>query len=134
MSDPLVVLEGFEEFRRDLRLSGQRLPQEVTRALEVAATPALERARSAAPRRRGTLAGSLGVRVRGTTASLVGQAPYAAGAEWGRAGKWRGFTQAWGEPPRYAWPAVAAAQEEVADLLYRELEAVLTLRGWLQVV
>lgn len=125
-----IEIVNLREFRRDLRRAIDARPRELARAIREAGKPALAEARRRAPRRSGRLAASLRIQTRGTSGSIVSRAPYGAGAEWGRRGRWRGFTRNWGSPPRYAWPAIEAKQEEIAEIIFRELRAIVTAHGW----
>ena len=131
MAQPRIVVQGIRELQMDLRRSLGAYPREVTRALKNAGQPVLERASASMPHVSGRLAGSLGISVRGATASITSRAPYAGGAEWGRFGKWSGFDR-YGSPPRFVFPAVEASAERLAEDVARELRNVLSAYGWFQ--
>lgn len=125
-----VVIDGLKELRRDLRRAADATPKEATAAVREAGMPVLRRAQQLAPRREGTLAGSGRLRTSGTRGFIEFRAPYAGGAEWGRKGKWKGFTRKWGYTPRYGHKALAEKEDEVARIIMRRLEDIVTAHGW----
>jgi len=118
---------GLDQFRAALRAAAGQYPKQLTGALKRAEGPIIARASSRMPRRSGRLASSLSTSVRGSRSEIVSRAPYAGGAEWGRRGKWSGFS---GSTPRYVWPAVESQQQQIADTLAQELRQVIEAFGW----
>jgi hypothetical protein len=56
------------------------------------------------------------------------------GAEWGRHGKWSGFSRYPGPEPggtgRFAWRAVQDRAEQLAGVITEEIRPRLELNGW----
>lgn len=126
-NQPQVVIVGLNEFRAALKAAQGTYPRQLTKALKLAGVPVIAKIAARVPYRTGTLAGSYRASVRGTRASITSRAPYGAGAEWGRFGKWSGFQ---GTPPRFAWPAVEESEEQIAAVMYAELKNVIEAYGW----
>lgn len=123
-----LVVAGLTELRAALKAAQGRAPRELTKALKRVGEPVVRAAAAAAPYRSGTLSRSYATSVRGSTASIVSKAPYGAGAEWGKFGKWRGFMR-YGGPGRFAWRALEA-DTELPERLTHELSDVLSANGW----
>lgn len=127
MAQGVIVVDGLNEFRAALRVAIGKAPRALTAALKRGGEPILAEARAQAPRLTGALAGSLRASVRGTNADIVSRVPYAGGAEWGRYGKWSGFS---GAPPRFVWPAVESQADLAMNVIAEGLRDVLTAHGW----
>ncbi len=106
------------------------MPRAVSSAIRAAGKPAIDQARRDAPYRTGALAESLFIRVRAQTGEIDSRVPYGAGAEWGQTGKWEAFTEHYGPPPRFAWPAVEENADEIERLIYVGLHEVAAAFGW----
>lgn len=128
-NQPQVVIVGLNEFRAALKAAQGTYPRQLTKALKLAGVPVIAKIAARVPYDSGTLAGSYRASVRGTRASITSRAPYGAGAEWGRYGKWSGFMR-YGEPGRFAWRAVQESEEEIAAVMYAELKNVIEAYGW----
>ena len=129
MAQGFIVIDGLNEFRASLRAAIGKAPMQLVTALKLGGEPILAEARSRAPRLTGALAASYRASVRGTTGDIVSSVPYAGGAEWGRRGKWAGFS---GSPPRTVWPAVETRADEAMDVITREFREILTVLGWFE--
>ncbi len=139
-----IEIENLRAFRRDLRASEAGTSREMTTALREAGRPVLERVRQvAAVGRRpkdphpGLLRRSYSIRTAGSSAFLGNKAPYAAGAEWGLHGKWKGFRKypAFGTGGsrgrgRFAWRAVVERQDQVQEIVTERLREVIQIHGW----
>jgi len=141
MAGAEVEVVGLREFRAACRASGSGLTRDLTRALRAAGKPPLSRVKvlagrtSSSPRATGLLAKSYKIAAAGTSAYVKNSVPYAAGAEWGVYGKWAGFRRRYPGPEpggrgRFAWRAVLEQREEIAEILTRELEAMIAIQGW----
>lgn len=124
-----VQVEGLKEFRAALKAAEKNAPRELSKALKKAGVPVAARASTLAPRLSGLLAGGYKITTQGPAASLVNRAPYAAGAEWGFRGKWKGFLK-YGAPGRFGWRAIQELADKIAADLYAGLREILTAYGW----
>jgi hypothetical protein len=136
-----VRVKGLRELRRDLKASRAALPRQLTVALRKVGIPVAAEAASYAPvgRRKadthkGMLRGGYRVSVRAARGAIVNRAPFAAGAEWGMRGKWKGFRRypapAPGGRGRFAWRAVWEEREAITNGIADALKDVLTAQGW----
>jgi hypothetical protein len=124
-----VEIVGLAQFRADLKNVGREGPRALSKAIRAGGEPIVSTASSKAPRRTGLLAGSYSIKTRATTGAVVNQAPYGAGAEWGRKGKWEGFFR-YGQPPRFAGAALTERADDVQDIISRGLDDIITIFGW----
>lgn len=124
-----LQIDGLREFRAALKLVSAATARELTKALKAAGVPVTQRAADLAPKRTGALAAGYRVSVRAPNANVVSAVPYALGAEWGSRGKWSGFLR-YGGDGRFAWRAVQDREAEIAEVLTRGLEEILTIQGW----
>ena len=127
MAQGFIVIDGLNEFRASLRAAIGKAPTQLVTALKLGGEPILAEARSRAPRLTGALAASYRASVRGSTGDIVSTVPYGGGSEWGRLGKWAGWS---GTPPRTVWPAVENKAEEAMLIIEEALQEVLTAQGW----
>jgi hypothetical protein len=125
-----IVVENLAAFRSDLRAALGAAPRELSAAIKAAGVPVQSRASSLAPQRTGRLAASYRISVRGSTGSVTSSAPYGGGAEWGRRGKWSGFTRYGAPGERFAGKAVADKEDEIARILDEGLREIIEIRGW----
>lgn len=139
-----IEVENLAEFRRALKDTSTKLPRELTKALKAAGKPPLDRVKQLAPVSRGgkssanpyppgSLRAGYVVRAAGSAASITNKVPYAGGADWGRFGKWEGFSRYPGPEGglgRFAWRAVSESEERIAELMTEYLEPLLELEGW----
>jgi hypothetical protein len=126
-----VEVVGLKQFRADLKRAGSEGPRALAKAIKAGGEPVLEATKVKAQRasRTGHLAGSYGIKVRTTTGSITSKADYAAGADWGKRGRWRGFFR-YGQPPRFAGAALTENAERVQDIITKGLDDIVTVYGW----
>lgn len=124
-----ITIDNLAAFRRDLNAAEKGAGRELTAALKRAGIPVVARTKGLAAKDTGRLASGYKVSVRGTNAWMTNTAPYAAGAEWGRRGKWSGFMR-YGGPGRFAARAVDQLDDVIAESIYRELDELVTIKGW----
>jgi len=125
-----VYIIGLNECRADMRRALGAYPRKLTAAIKMVGLPISARAKMKVPHVTGTLAGSIRPSVRGTTGYIRASAPYAGGAEWGARGKWAGWVNRYGSPPRFVWPAVEESEPLIEAALSLELNEVFTAYGW----
>lgn len=132
-----VEIENLRQFRAALRASQTGAEKELRNGLKAAGVPVVARAKVVAPMRTGALAAGYSVRVSGTNAVVANRVPYAAGAEWGRRGKWRGFLRypAFGTGSaagrgRFAWRAVVEERPQILAIITEKLREIIGLQGW----
>lgn len=104
--------KGFRNLGRALAQADREIRLAAFRDLGAAVQPALQRAKGAAPRRTGELAGSIRVRrsgggARGNFRVGIGSTlPQAPVLEFASRGKYASLTSRWGPTPRYLIPSV----------------------------
>ncbi len=132
-----VEMPNLPRFMRALREADREIRSEMYRGIVRAARPVVERASQLAPVRTGRLAAGYYARARSSGGEILNRMPYAAGAEWGLHGKWKGFrrypafgTGASAGRGRFAWRAVLEKREEVLRLITEEMQRVIELMGW----
>lgn len=128
-----VKVVGLNEFRSALRAAIGKSPVELRKALHKAGEPVIAESRRRipiGPGRGGHLRDSLVTRVQLTRGRITSKQPYAGGAEWGRFGKWAGWTRRYGSQPRFVWPSLERKGEEVRDIIALELSEILRAFGW----
>jgi hypothetical protein len=130
MATPGIVVPNLPAFRAALKAAEGATPRELTTALKAAGAPIIERAARLAPSVTGALSGSYRATVRGNTGKVTSTVPYGPGAEWGRRGKWKGFERYGVAGSRFATRALDEVSDEVADLITRGLNDILTIHGW----
>lgn len=131
MAKPLVEIENLGAFRRDLRASSASAARELTKAIRRAGERVLVPAiRAKLPRITGELAKGVAVSARGTRGFIVHKAPHGPGSEWGSKGKWTGWVDKYGAPPRFVWPTMQERAEELAEAISEELRDVIEIQGW----
>jgi hypothetical protein len=136
-----VEVTNLRKFLYAVGQSDKQIKRDLYRGLARAGRIASERASQVAPVRTGRLAAGYYVRVRGSSGDILNRQPYAAGAEWGLHGKWKGFRRypAFGTGAsrgrgRFAWRAVVEKREEIRDAVTRELQRAIELLGWAEKV
>jgi hypothetical protein len=130
MADFGIRIEGLRELRSDMRRAQSRAPSELTKGLKRAGEPAKAEAERTTPHRSGRLAGGYSIQVRGDTGEIINRVPYAAGAHFGRRGKWKGFARYGPAGARFAVQAIDDKADETMELLYDELREIFTVFGW----
>lgn len=107
------------------------MPDELDRQLREGAERIRDTAAQRAPEITGTLAG--GYEVRGTAGRywVTNEVPYAAGAEFGVHGKWRGFASAGPRAERFLFAAKRMLEEEMGADIRREIDRIMEANGWL---
>lgn len=126
-----VTIENLDAYKADLRAADKALARTVTAGIKKAGVPVVmhTRIRAARASRTGALAKGYKASVRGTTGQIVGL-DYAAGAEYGSRGKWKGFLK-YGRPgSRFGGPALEETADDVLRIVYEELEPLAQLNGW----
>lgn len=131
-----IQIKGLAEFRRDLRRAGEST-KDLTVVMRKTGQTILTRAEQLAPRgssdsgdkHPGKLAASGRVRASGTKGRIVWKLPYAAGAEFGSHGRWKGFDK-WGPPPRFGYRALTEKAGEAAEMMAYGLEELVSVYGW----
>lgn len=130
-----IIVHGQAEFNAALKQAQRDAFVSAQKGLRDAGKIVLERTRGNAPvgsgrdAHPGRLRSSYRVSVRGLYGQIVSSAPYAAGAEWGMRGKWKGFRK-YGELGRFAWKAVNESAASIADTITEALRDVINLGGW----
>lgn len=132
-----VEMPNLRRFLSAVSAADRQVRSEMYRGIVRAARPVVERASQLAPVRTGRLAAGYYARARGAQGEIVNRMPYAAGAEWGLHGKWKGFTKypafGTGAPAgrgRFAWRAVLEKRQEVQEAITAEMQRVIELMGW----
>lgn len=138
MTTETIRIRNLRVFYSDLRRAqGNVSGRQLTDALRAAGKPPLQRAQELVPVITGTLQKGYRVRASGTKGKIASNVPYAAGAEWGTHGKWRGFTRFSGFGTgasagrgRFVWRAIVERQEEIARIAFEGLREVAEIYGW----
>lgn len=121
-----IEVEGLEEFQRQLADAQGAVRDELEDELEDLAEDAATDAAVSAPKVTGELASGYKAQVLNSGApdirvKVLNDEPHAAGAEFGKYGKWKGFRKYGRRGHRFLMPAVKEARQDAA---LRALEAV----------
>lgn len=125
-----VEIIGLRELRRDLKGSERALDRELSRGLRMGGRPVGELAQALAPKRSGELAGDWHLQSSGTHTEVVFGAEHAPIIEFAGLGRYRSLTERYGPPPRFGHRALEIKQDEVAEIVFREISEVVAARGW----
>jgi|SRR5581483_7978166 len=125
----MIIAHGAEEFAAACARAASALPIRGHVAGEAVAHRVFEKSDGYVPKRTGRLAGS--GHVEGSRVSY--DAAYAAGAEQGERGKWKGFGRYGGAGHRFLYKAADEIENsaELEDVVIRALWPELSAYGWL---
>lgn len=133
---PDFQLEGLTELRAALKEAGPKLTRELSLELRQAAKEVQDEARDKAPVRSGNLRKGYKAYAKGSKRRVEfgvrNRKPYAAGAEFGQRGKWKGFQKYGPRGNRILFASYDEAKAmQIADDVFDRLARVANARGWL---
>lgn len=131
-----IQIQGLAEFRRDLKRAGEST-KGANAVMKKAGAVVLARAAGLAPKgdaskgdpHPGQLAASGRVLAGGNKGRVVFRQAYAAGAEFGSHGRWKGFEK-WGKTPRYGYRALNETTDEIAKIVEEGFAELVSIYGW----